>query len=270
MKLAFSNLAWERDQEPEVRTLLHAGGVRGVEIAPGKVWSNPATVTASAARAYRAEWEAAGIPIVAMQSLLFGHPELTLFQSDESRAGMLDHLSRLFDLAHHLGAHCLVFGSPKNRAKGAMPAAQANAIAVDFFRKAGTAAHDRGVALCLEANAKEYGCDFITTSDEAAALVTAVASPGFCLHLDWGCMELAHENVVEQSLRLGAQARHFHLSSAALQPILDRKRPAVEKIVAQFTQAGSKAWGSVEMLNPKGEIETIRAVLREIGPCFEG
>jgi D-psicose/D-tagatose/L-ribulose 3-epimerase len=240
-----------------------------VEIAPGKVWSDPSNVTTTDARAYRAEWEQAGVPIVAMQSLLFGHPELTLFQNAHSRADLLDYLTRIFDLAQTLGAQSLIFGSPKNRARGALPEEKANAIAVDFFKKAGAAAHDRGVVLCLEANARQYACDFINTTDQAAALVAAVDSPGFCLHMDWGCMDLEGEDVLQQVRLFGAQARHFHLSSAGLQPILDRDRSTIEKIVHEFTQVGGNAWASVEMLNPKGELETIRAVLREIGPCFE-
>jgi len=38
MKLAVSNIAWPREQDAAVADLLREHGVRGIEVAPTKVW----------------------------------------------------------------------------------------------------------------------------------------------------------------------------------------------------------------------------------------
>ena len=94
-------------------------GIEGVEIAPTRVWSNPLASTSAHVSEQRRFWENRGLPIVALQSLLFGHPELTLFGTEEARAKLLTYLSGMVSLARDLGAEVLVFGSPKNRNLGA-------------------------------------------------------------------------------------------------------------------------------------------------------
>jgi sugar phosphate isomerase/epimerase len=270
MKLAFSNLAWEKSQENEAAEILRQGGVAAVEIAPGKIWADPSSVSKDAAQAYRSDWESRGLPLVAMQALLFGHPELVLFGEPSARHAMLEYLGKIFTLAHHLGTRALVFGSPGNRKKGNLEEEKAWEIATGFFREVGRRAANEGVVVCLEANAREYGCDFITTTEEAAALVARVDSPGFQLHLDWGCMELAQEEVLSQVSKLGSQTHHLHLSSFRLQPIVDRKRTEVQKLLAAFPSVGGPRYASVEMLNPTSDLKILQSILTEISPCFEG
>lgn len=270
MKLAFSNLAWTKDQDDLVAPILRGSGVSAIEIAPGKVWPDPACVPTAEAAAYRQWWEDEGLSIRAMQSLLFGHPEFALFGDSVSRSAMLGYLENILALAQTLGVSVLVFGSPANRRRGEMSVEQAWGTAVTFFRALGERAAAYGTTVCIEANAVEYGCDFVTTTDEAARLVKDVGSPGFGLHLDLGCMELAQENVPSQITKLGAMAKHFHLSSYKLAPIVDRKRADVEKLIQVFSKVQSQAFLSVEMLNPTSDLCVIQSVLDEIAPCFKG
>lgn len=269
MKLAFSNLAWEPKQDEAVGVVLKAGGVSAVEIAPSKIWKEPTAVSSADAATYRRSWEKRGLPIVALQSLLFGKPDLSLFGDEARRLALAEHLEKMFLLAERLGAKVLVFGSPRNRLKGTLSAAQAREIAVPFFQRVGEAAARHGVILGLEANARKYGCDFIVTTDEAADLVARVASPGFGLHGDWGCMELEGEDVLRSVEAHRESFRHFHLSTEALKPILNRKRDHVRAIVDRLRSANHPPHLSVEMLNPDGNPAVIEAVLREIGPAFE-
>ncbi len=268
MKLAFSNLAWEPKHDADVATVLKAGGVSGVEIAPSKIWKEPTAVSAADATAYRRAWEKRGLPIVALQSLLFGKPDLRLFGDEARRDALAEYLEKMFVLAERLGAKVLVFGSPRNRLKGNLSPERALEIAIPFFQRVGQAAAQHGVILGLEANARKYACDFIVTTDEAADLVDRVATPGFGLHGDWGCMELEGENVLQAVETHRTAFRHFHLSTEALQPIINRKRDQVEAIVDIFNRLDLPPYASVEMLNPEGRTEVIAAVLKEIGPAF--
>ena len=53
-----------------------------------------------------------GVSVVALQALLFGRPDLVLFESPERRSATLDYLEGVLRLASWLGAGPLVFGSP--------------------------------------------------------------------------------------------------------------------------------------------------------------
>ncbi len=45
MKLAISNLAWDRGDDFEIAGLLRSMGINGVEIAPTKIWEKPLDAT---------------------------------------------------------------------------------------------------------------------------------------------------------------------------------------------------------------------------------
>ncbi|HMA24546.1 MAG TPA: TIM barrel protein, partial [Gemmatimonadaceae bacterium] len=163
MKLAVSNIAWDPTQDVEIAELLRREGVGGVEIAPTKWRERPLEASSSDIASYRRAWEDRGLPIVSMQSLLFGRPNLQLFGDARSRAEMLDYLRDVITLGAALGARSLVFGSPKNRLRHSLPVADASDIAESFFRAIGDHARNHGVIFCIEANPPAYGCDFVTT-----------------------------------------------------------------------------------------------------------
>ena len=219
MRLAISSIAWPTEKEAEVASLLQRLGVDAVEIAPTKIWPQPLQASPDDILTYRRFWEDRGIQVVAMQALLFGRLDLVLFGTAELRAQALAYLKGIVELGAQLGAGALVFGSPKNRARGTLSMEQATNIAIPFFRELGDYAAERNTCVVLEANAPQYGCDFIVNSDEAADLVHAVGSEGFGLHLDVACMEMAGEDLVEQVLKYRERIRHFHVSAPFLAPV---------------------------------------------------
>jgi D-psicose/D-tagatose/L-ribulose 3-epimerase len=219
-RLAVSNIAWEIDEESRIAAVLAELGVEFVEVAPSKVFANPMDAPASEVSGYRDFWQRRGIEIVAFQSLLFGHPELTLFDSPAARSDTLDYLSRMIELAARLGAGVLVFGSPRSRfVPDGMNAAAAHEFAVDFFRTLGERAERNGVTFCIEPNPTEYGCNFVTDSIEGRQLVEAVDRPGFGLHLDAAGMTMAGEDVASAIVASASVLKHFHASAPQLAPL---------------------------------------------------
>ena len=186
MKLAISSIAWHPHEEPAIAALMQDMGIEGVEIAPTKIWASPLSAGADEIKRYRDFWEQKGIRIVAMQALLFGRPELTIFDGAATRQAALDYLKGMIDLAAKLGAEALVFGSPKNRHVGTLPAADIASIAHDFFRAVGEYAGSRGCHFCIEPNPTAYDCDFVTAASSWARFLASLyvsnekgaASPG--------------------------------------------------------------------------------------------
>lgn len=223
MKLAVSNIAWTPSEEPEVAQCLQELGIKYVEIAPTKVWDDPLNVSDEQVQAYKDFWARHDIQIVAFQSMLFGKPDLTVFDSDTTRKKTAAYLNRFIQLAGRVGAEVLVFGSPKNRQVKNLPADQTRHIATGFFGALGDAAVSNQTNFCIEPNAPAYECDFVTTAAEGLALVEAIDNPGFELHLDAACMTMAGDDPHSSIVNAKAHLRHFHVSAPMLQPIEEQE-----------------------------------------------
>lgn len=216
MRLAVSNIAWPAEADAEAAALLVAHGATGVEVAPARVCERPWEAPPDRVAAYRGFWEDRGLPIVALQALLFGRGDLVLFGDAATRRRLFDHLAAIIDLAAALGGTRLVFGSPKNRLRGGLGMAQAEAIAIPFFRALGRRAADRGVWLCLEPNPPAYGSDFLVDSRQVIEFVGRVDQDGLGVHLDAGAMALAGESPAEIVAAAGPRWRHIHASEPGL------------------------------------------------------
>ena len=251
MKLAVSNIAWPQEQDAAVADLLAGLGVTGIEVAPTKVWPQPLAATDAEVDAYRRFWNDRGIEIIAAQALLFGKPELTLFDSPETRARTLDYLTGIVRLCSRLGAGALVFGSPKNRRVGNGSPHKARQVAAEFFDRLAGVAEDAGTAVVLEANPPEYGADFVTRAAEAVELVKAVNHAGFRLHLDTGCMTLANDPIGETFDAGFPLLRHFHVSEPNLDPPGTSGKVDHPAFAAELRRRGYSHRVSLEMREPK-------------------
>jgi sugar phosphate isomerase/epimerase len=254
MNLAVSSIAWPTGADEVAAGILRRGGATGAEVAPTKVWADLAAVTESEAIAHRSFWERHGLEVVAMQALLFGRADLTLFDDPATRQRTVDYLQTTIRLGGWLGCQTLVFGSPKNRLIASRAPEQVRQEALDIFRQLGDAALAAGVVLAIEPNPPEYGCDFVTTVAEGVALVEAVAHPGFALHMDAGGMAMTGESPTCSHLR----PAHFHVSEPRLVPIgaggADHALYASE-----LRQSGYDRWCSLEMRQPEGDWRTVLA-----------
>jgi len=221
-ELAISNIAWTNSEEPTIAKRLQELGVTKVEIAPTKRWEDPTNASPEEVKEYVDWWKSFGIDIYSFQSLHFARPDLKLFESAELRDEMLSYTAEFLRLAGDMGVKRLVFGSPKSRQRGELSIEEANTIARDFFMKLGSVAEKYDTILCIEPNAPQYNCDFMTNAKEGADVVRAVGSKGVGLHLDTACMALAGDDL-GASIRENADIlEHFHVSAPMLDRVFDR------------------------------------------------
>lgn len=263
MRIAISNIAWEVAEDAVVAALLPRHGVDAIDVAPGKYFPDPGGATVDEIRRVRQWWSGRGIEITGMQALLFGTSGLNLFGEPASRAAMLGRLAAVCRVAGLLGATRLVFGSPRNRDRSGLADEEVLAIAVAFFRELGQVAHDSGVCICLEPNPARYGCNFMTTTAEAASVVHAVGHPSIRLHLDTGTMTINGEDPAESIRRHCDIIAHVHASEPDLVPLGDGATDHGKVAGALRTHAPDRVV-SIEMLTT-GQEHPIAVIDRALG-----
>lgn len=264
MKLAVSNIAWASERDAEIATCLRDAGVDLLEVAPGRLFADPAGADMAAADNVRALWADRGLPIASMQSLLYGQPELALLGPDGGSA-MIAYLGRIFSLGSRLGAGPMVFGSPRNRLRGDMDFDAALRRAVPVLRTLSGLAEAAGTILCLEPNAPDYGCDFMTCLAEAAMVVEAVDRPGVKLVVDSGNMAMVDDDPA-LAARLVSIVRHLHLSRPQLLPLMAGDE-FPRRVMAALREAGYDGIVTVEMRaagqDQKGNIRRVAELVRK-------
>jgi sugar phosphate isomerase/epimerase len=269
MKLAISNLAWQPHEDVRVAELLQQLEVKGVEIAPTKIWQNPLGATEAEIDSYRCFWHSYNIEIVALQSLLFGRTDLTIFTSEIKREETKAYLLKIIELGYNLGAKVLVLGSPKNRQIGNLEPHEVEVIAIPFFRELGDAAAKYEMKFCIEPNPTIYDCDFINNSRSGLELVNSTNSRGFGLHLDTAGMTLSRENIPVALSDCYPELCHFHISEPYLQTIGTGE--VEHKLFARSLQELKyDHWVSIEMKSQDNDnnLASVTEALKKAIECY--
>jgi len=217
MSISISNIAWAENNNVEMCKILNDNGITRIDVAPGKLFRDISSVKMDEIKRVKYWWNQRGIELVGMQSLLFGTTGLNLFA--ENSYLMLDHLENICEIASGLGITKLTFGSPKNRDRLSFNEEQARNIAAFFFRRLADIADSYEVVICLEPNPVDYGCNFMTTTSETAAMVSEVDRPSIRLQLDTGAMFMNNENITSTIEKYSNLVGHIHISEPKLSAI---------------------------------------------------
>lgn len=262
MKLTISNIAWHPQESDEIIRILKNLNIKGIEIAPTLVFDHPTIQTNSSIKNVRNYWNKNGIDIIAMQSLLFGKPELTFFDDEITRKKTIEYLKMIIDFGSKLGVRCYVFGSPKNRRNKIHTVARANNLAKEFFLILADIAGKNDSYFCIEPNAVQYECNFINTIEQAVELVQKVAHPAFGLIVDTGNMVLNDESIDVLDFAF-AYMKHFHISEPFLEKISNGKADH-KSIGKRLRDLQYRNWISIEMKSglASSNAETVEECLK--------
>lgn len=216
MKFSISNLAWGKTPLNEVIPILLDGGIEGIEIAPTAIWPNLDKLQEQEILELKNYLQSHGLIASGIQSLLFGHPELQLF--DEKSWPMLEsHMRNMIRIGGMLGAEVAVFGSPKNRLKGDLESSQADELAKKFLERLIPYLKEYEVILTIEPNAPDYGADYLTTYEDVLSLCDEISSKFIQPQIDTGCLWLVDRSPVD-AFNLRAP-HHIHLSTPYLEEV---------------------------------------------------
>jgi sugar phosphate isomerase/epimerase len=258
MNLAVSNIAWPAEDDAAAYDLLQRYAVTGLELAPTRVWGSW-DISPQQVETLRDDLTARGLQCSSLQAILYGKPELTIF--DSNPRDLYKHMQHVARIASTLGAGPLVFGSPKNRRKGERSLADAIDEAAPVFQKMAAICLEQGVTLGLEPNPTDYNCDFLTNATDAATFVAHVGHPGLKLHLDAAGMHLAGDNAAQVIRDYGHLLVHIHASEPFLGSLAE---PQVDhaSIAGALREINWQNWVSLEMRASKTPLESLEASLQ--------
>lgn len=242
MRTSVSNIAWGGAlTAPEV-DLIVAAGVDGVEIAPTALWPSAPDVDLADVRREAARWSERGLSVSAVQSLLYGHPELAVFDPSTHDA-LLAHLTSMVAVAGALGAGVAVFGSPKNRVRGALTDEAADEQAAELFSRLIPVLERDGVVLSLEPNAPAYGADYLLRYADCIRLARLIDSPWIAPQVDTGCLAMVEDDV-PAAVRTSTPV-HVHMSAPQLAP--PTRAFDHDAVADALRSVGYDGWVTLEM-----------------------
>lgn len=261
LNFSISNLAWNKDQNETVYSLMQQYSITGLEIAPTKIIPNAPYSHITEATEWTKKLQTEyGFCIPSLQSVWYGRTE-KLFGSAEERNELIKYTKSAINFASAIKCKNLVFGCPKNRnIPDGTDFAMCNKIAVDFFKQIGDYAVSKNTCIGMEANPAIYGTNFVNTTSEAIELVKKVDSEGFKLNLDVGTMIQNNEpvSVLKENANL---INHVHISEPFLKKVEHR---ALHRELLEFLKAENYAgFVSIEM-GLQEKIEDIEDILQYI------
>lgn len=219
-------------------------GYSGIEIAPTRVWPDLAQAPHASVASYRLRLADKGFTVPSMQAIYHGLDGVSLFKP-ETHKHLIKRTIRVATIARTLDCPVLVFGAPRMRDPGNLSAADAVDQAAPILRVLAQIAADFDTKLCIEPNARQYGCRFVWTVAQAAELVRHIDHPGFGLHVDTAAMFLEHENAPAVLREFSPMIQHFHVSEPQLRGLGTSLQDQHANLAA-LIDTGYSRWVSLE------------------------
>ncbi|MDB2447112.1 sugar phosphate isomerase/epimerase [bacterium] len=199
---------------------LQTSDIKYLECVPSRVGGSFYEITSKMLTEFSTKLADHNLKPVSMQGLLHNSTKLMLFGSKQSRQKMLELLKRGVEICNELSIPNLVFGSPKNRKiPEGLSYEESHEISMDFFSEIGSFAAKHGCKIAIEANAKEYGTNFITNHTELFHFISEVNSDGITANFDLSTMILNNENINQIDEKTIENISHIHISSPYLKPM---------------------------------------------------
>lgn len=259
-RLGVSNLAWAPGETAAALGLLARLGVHGVEAAPTRIaeWDR---LDAAAARAWRAQVEDAGLVVCSLQAILFGRPDVQLLADAAAFGALAEHMRQVAAVAEALGAGVAVLGAPRNRTRGALPPAEAEALAAERLRVLGDIAAPAGLAIGLEPVPAQYGADFMRRAAEVRRVVAAAGHRAVRTHLDCACVMLGGDEIGAEVAATGAGLLHYHVAEPDIGPF-DAPVCAHREAAAALDGIGYGGWTVIEMREQPSGLHAVERAVR--------
>lgn len=205
-KLVCSNLCWKTEHQKKALYTLKRYGIENVELAVTKHFSwNDKELIEKTKEIYH------GFNIYSLQSLFYGI-DCNLFVNPIL---FIAHFKHVISIANELGAKRLVFGSPSVRMKPEeLKGEDAFAMFAHIMKKIAEYLPN-DMVICIEHNASDYGCNFMTKIADVLHVLDLIDHPNVKLNYDTGNATMMNDSCEPAVDSIG----HVQLSAPFLNDI---------------------------------------------------
>ncbi len=265
LKLAISNIAWDKDLDDKMYQTLYQFGIKGLEIAPTRIVSMDPYLEAQTKKAKEILEQVQTkyhLSVVSMQSIWYGHQE-NIFESQENYELLKDYTKQAILYAEEIGCKNLVFGCPRNR--NMSDKEKDFSVAVQFFNEIGDFASEHHVAIALEPNPPIYHTNFLNTTASAIEFVKALKTKGVLINYDLGTVIENQEDlaILKENINY---IHHIHISEPNLVKIKPRKLH--QELFSLLKSLHYDGYVSIEM-GKQEDIKEIMDVLEYVTQTIE-
>lgn len=212
MKLSVSNLAWPSEENEWCLTQLAKFGIKGVELAPTKVFGSWEAISNNSVDKVKGEYQSRGLSISSFQAITYGLNDIALCGEKFKTDRFIEHMGRVAALLYDLGGQFAVFGSPSLR--NASDANQQDLINV--FTKVEQAFSRQDVHFALETVPTYYGCQLFNTLEKTDEFLNNAGFLNITRHFDSACQFLTGDLEAGKYHSFLERSKHLHISEVDL------------------------------------------------------
>ncbi len=268
-KIAVSNLAWRKSEDKRIFDIMCDLNTLNLEISPFRDVSTLPEAKKQFHNEIAKLLNQYGIRVVAFQALMFRYPEVSIFEGVTARKKILKHLRGVLEFLNQIGGAVAVFGSPKNKIRGALPHDEAVNIAKDFFIQIAEQAKVFNVIFCLESTPAVYGADFICNTQEAVDFVKTISHDSLRVNLDIGSSILNGEDIKKIINENIDFVGHVHINEPHLK-IINFNQPFHKSIAKTLIDSNYNGFVSIEMRpSDRQNIENISKIISFVKNIYQ-
>lgn len=257
LKLAISNIAWDKADDEAVYAAMQQNGFTGLEIAPTRIFPEYPYENLTGAALFGGyllnRW---GFHVPSMQSIWYGQTG-NIFDPVQAEE-LLDYTAEAFQFAHTINCPVWCSAAPKPPPGPAAHRGGGRCL----FAKAGALASHYDVVLAIEANPPVY-TNYLNNTADAFAMVKRLQSPGLAVNLDLSTM-ISNGERLRDFVDDIKYVSHVHISEPGLEPIVPRQE---HKELAMLLKAVGYS-GDVSIEMKRTDVETVRKTLAYIAEVF--
>lgn len=255
IKLAISNIAWDKSNDGKIYEYLKQNNIKGLEIAPTRIFEqNPYDKLEEAKEYANVLKEKYNLDIISMQSIWYGKTQ-NIFENEDNAEKLIEYTKKTIDFANAMQCTNLVFGCPKNR--NISDYSKDYPKAINFFKEIGNYALNNKVIVSVEPNPVIYNTNFLNYTEQAINFVKDINLDSIKVNYDLGTVIYNKENLktLEDNIRY---INHIHISEPNLELI--QVREMHKELINILKKSNYQKYVSIEMKN-SNNIDNVKKII---------
>jgi sugar phosphate isomerase/epimerase len=172
VKIAVSNIAWNYSDTDDILKILNRYHIKNLEVALTK------TASWKELDKHVETMLAKQCKYVSCQSILFD-TGINIYEAPEA---FVEHYRLVSSVCKKIGVKTVVFGSPKQRHTLGKP----TSFIIPYFKQIAQISRDNNLLFCIEPNATEYGCTWLTDISKVIEFLKELNEDTVRLNFDTG------------------------------------------------------------------------------------